>query len=73
MKTIANKLFFVTTYLFGVTKAFAAPKPPTPGYKLPPGPPGLPIDENISVLLIFAIVFGIYIIYRYQLKTKAPI
>lgn len=73
MKTIANKLFFVTIYLFGVTIAFATPKPPAPGYKKPPSPPGLPIDENILALIILAILLGIYIIYKHQLKTKAPI
>lgn len=73
MKIIANKLFFVTIYLLGVTIAFAAPNPPSPGAKRPPSPPGLPIDENISMVLTIAILFGIYIIYRYQLKTKAPI
>jgi hypothetical protein len=73
MKIIANKLFFVTIYLLGVTIAFAAPNPPSPGAKRPPSPPGLPIDENISMVLAIAILFGIYIIYRYQLKTKAPI
>ena len=73
MKTIANKLIFVTIYLLGVTIAFAEPKPPPPNYKKPPSPPGLPIDENISVLIIMAILLGIYIIYKHQLKTKAPI
>jgi len=73
MKTIASKFIFVTLYLLGVTIAFAAPKPPPPNYKKPPSPPGLPIDENISVLVIMALLFGIYMIYRHQLKTKAPI
>jgi len=73
MKTIANKIFFVTIYLLGVTIAFAAPNPPAPAAKKPPSPPGLPIDQNISVLLIMAILFGIYMIYRCHLKTKAPI
>ncbi|WP_290864484.1 hypothetical protein [Flavobacterium sp.] len=53
--------------------AFAVPKPPPPVYRKPPSPPGLPIDENIFVLVIGAILLGIYIIYRHQLKTKAPI
>lgn len=73
MRTIASKFFFVTIYLLGVTMAFAAPKPPQPGYKKPPSPPGLSIDENISVLVIMAILLGIYMIYRHQLKTKVPI
>jgi hypothetical protein len=39
----------------------------------PPPPPGLPIDENIFILMIIAILFGIYIIYSFKLKTKTPI
>ena len=73
MKIIGNNIFFVIIYLLGVTNAFAGPKPPAPNYKKPPSPPGLPIDENISVLIILAIFLGIYIIFRHQLKTKAPI
>ena len=72
MKTTIDKLIFVTVCLLGVAIAFAEPKPPPPNYK-GPSPPGLPIDENISVLIIMAILLGIYIIYRHQLKTKAPI
>ena len=33
---------------------------------------GLPIDENIYMIVLFAILFGIYIIYRHNLKTKTP-
>jgi hypothetical protein len=72
MKNIVNKFIFVTIYLLGVAIAFAAPKPPPPNYKRPAPPQGLPIDENISFLVIIAIMFGIYIIYRHRLKTKAP-
>lgn len=73
MKTIVCRflIFFIT--LFSVIDGYAAPSPPMPGAKRPPPPPGLPIDENILVLLIMAIVFGIYIICKHQLKTKAPI
>ena len=47
--------------------------PPTPSkYKKPPPPPGLPIDENIYMLLIVALFLGIYIIYNNKLKTKTP-
>lgn len=73
MKTIANRFLNIIVTLFGVMYAFAAPHPPSPGAKKPPPPPGLPIDENIFFLLIMAILLGIYIIFRYQLKTKAPI
>ena len=73
MKTIASKFIFVTLCLLGVTIAFAGPKPPAPGYKKPPSPPGLAIDENIFILVIIAKLFGIYIIYRQQLMAKAPV
>lgn len=73
MKTIVYRFFVLIIALFGVMEAFAAPSPPAPGAKKPPPPPGLPIDDNIVFLLIMAILFGIYIIRKYQLKTKAPI
>lgn len=73
MKTIVSRFFILIVTLFGVMDAFAAPYPPAPGAKRPPPPPGLPIDENILFLLIMAILFGIYIIGKHQLKTKAPI
>jgi hypothetical protein len=69
MKAIVDKVFILIVTLLGMTDAFAAPHPPSPGSKTTtPPPPGLPIDENISFLLIMAMLFGIYIIYRYQLS-----
>ncbi|MDD5149671.1 MAG: hypothetical protein PHC28_04230 [Flavobacterium sp.] len=73
MKTIANRLIFLSIYLLGVAIAFGAPSPPSPGAKRPPPPPGLPIDENLYIVFIIALLFGIYIIYKYQLKIKKPI
>jgi hypothetical protein len=72
MKIIANRFFVTMIYLLGVSIAFAKPYPPSPGYKRPPPPPGLPIDENLFIVLILAVLFGIYVIYKYQLKTKTP-
>lgn len=73
MKIIANKFFVLMIYLFGISNAFAAPHPPPPTGKRPPPPPGLPIDENIIFLLFIAVLFGIYIIYNHNIKTKTPI
>jgi len=45
----------------------------------PPPPPGLcnpcpvPIDESIMILVVIAVLFGVYIIYKNNLKTKSPI
>ncbi|WP_165929963.1 hypothetical protein [Flavobacterium caseinilyticum] len=36
----------------------------------PAPPPGLPINENIFILMTIAILFGIYIIYKHKLKEK---
>lgn len=78
MKIIANKFFIIIICLFGVLDVYSTPTPPSPTGKsavggAPPPPPGMPIDENIFGLIIIAILFGIYIIYRYQLKVKTPL
>ena len=74
MKFIADKYLFILIYLIGISNTFANPNPPPPTFRRrPPPPPGLPIDENLYVLLVIAVLFGIYIIYRHNLKTKTPI
>jgi hypothetical protein len=72
MKDLQNKYYFFVFFLFGMLRSFAdgvSPPPPAP----PPPPPGLAIDENIFVLLSIAILFGIYIIYKNNIKSKSPI
>ena len=60
-------------FLYGVVDMFCKTDgPPAPDTKRPPGPPKLPVDENIYVLLIIALFFGTYIIYNHKLKTKTP-
>lgn len=61
------------TFLFGVFNSIAQNSPPFPEKKKPPKPPKMPIDENIYILILIAILFGIYIIYNHRLKTKTPI
>lgn len=82
MKDLQNKYYFLAFFLFGVLSAFAdGPDPPPPNKPVaaaadgfpPPPPPGLAIDENIFVLLSIAILFGIYIIYKNNIKAKSPI
>ena len=76
MKTIVNKFVVLATFMLGFVNVFAAPDPPMPNGRnqgTPPPPPGLPIDENLPVLLIIAILFGMYIIYNQNLKIKKSI
>jgi hypothetical protein len=75
MKVVKRVFFTIILFLLGVFNALADGPPvpsPTGKKKLPP-PPGLPIDDNIFILLIIAVLFGIYIIYSFRLKTKTPI
>ncbi|MFV7235129.1 hypothetical protein [Flavobacterium sp. ZB4R12] len=61
--------------MLGIFNAIAADPPvPSPmGRRKPPPPPGLPIDEHIFIAMIIAVLFGIYIIYSFKLKTETPI
>ncbi len=73
MKIIASRFLIIMICLLGVSGMFAVPHPPAPTYKKPPPPPGLPIDENLLLLFLFAIILAAYIIYRHNIKTKTPI
>ena len=70
---MVSKFIIAIIYLLGVTIAFAAPHPPSPGFKKPPSPPGLPINEDIFIVFFIALLYGLYAILRYKLKTKTPI
>lgn len=66
-----NALCFIL-FFFSIFSVVAKESPPSP-YRTPPTPPLLPIDENIYIVMIVALLFGIYIIYNSKLKTKTPI
>jgi hypothetical protein len=62
MKTSVNKSFFLVIYMLGIVNVYAeVPDPPPPEGPLPGE---VPIDENLLALLIIAIVFGMYTIYK---------
>ncbi|MFV8269261.1 hypothetical protein ACNQGP_04900 [Flavobacterium sp. GT2N3] len=75
MKIESNNVCFLIIFLFGFMHAFAGSgdaSPPAPTAKKVP-PPGLSIDGNSIVILIVALLFGIYIIYLNYIKTKNTI
>ena len=75
MKTNLYKVFhkiILLFFCFGYI-ANAQPTEPCGGPTQPPcDPKDLPIDANITLLVIAAILFGIYTIYKYKLNQKRP-
>jgi hypothetical protein len=75
MRIVSNKIFVLIAFLLGVVYDMAAaPKgPPSPTAKTKkPIPPGFSIDENIYILLIGALLLGVYMIHKNKLKIKTP-
>ncbi|PXY40223.1 hypothetical protein DMB65_14255 [Flavobacterium cheongpyeongense] len=63
-----NKILTVVFLLLGNFTVFA--QPPGPGNG-PPQPPA-PIDGvGLLILVLAAILLGMYVIYKHKLKTKA--
>ena len=69
MEIIFRKFLIVVLFLFSI--GLYAQDPPEP--EDPPVPPPLPIDENLMLLLIAGVLFGVYVIYKYKFKTKASV
>ncbi|MCL6460888.1 MAG: hypothetical protein I4O51_03355 [Flavobacterium micromati] len=70
MKILSNKFYFLIVALF----VFANLANAQDG---PPEPPGIetpvvPIDGLLTVFIIVAVVFGIYMIYR-NIKNQTPL
>ncbi len=77
---IINKILTVFFVFFAVAIALAeTPPPPASTAKsmganeVPPPPPELPIGDNLLMLMLSAILLGIYILYKHKLKTKASV
>ncbi len=71
MKILKKTVLTLMVFLFGILNVFAAKQePPAPTRRKPPIPPGFPIDQNISILILIALFLGIYIIYSQRLKIK---
>ncbi|MEA9415458.1 hypothetical protein [Flavobacterium sp. PL02] len=74
MKIISSKFLMVFFFMFNVVTVLAGSTPPGPPQKGPAGPigPPTPIDENLVFLLVGALSFGIYSIYKHKSKQKTP-
>jgi hypothetical protein len=74
MKIFLNKAFNIIIFLLFSISGFSASDPPAPN--TPDGvdpPPDMPIDENLVILALTALLFGLYTIYRHKLNRKTPI
>jgi hypothetical protein len=69
MKIIKNKISICILLLLTGASAYCQTDPPDPGEI----PPDLPINENINILLLIALLFGFYIIYKHIQNKKASI
>jgi drug/metabolite transporter (DMT)-like permease len=77
MKIISRRFLMAIIALFGVISVFSAPAPPAPPIQQRTGPPvppeeQLPIDQGLVFLIVAALIFGTYIIYKHKLKQKTP-
>ena len=75
MKTSLNAFFIVIAFLLVIVDTVAKNNPPVPNPNgrtnngIPTGQ-GLPIDENLPVLFVIALLLGIYIVYNHKFKTQ---
>ena len=69
MRIVKRNVLLLIVFVCGILEVTAQPPPPPP-----PGtdPPIVPIDDNIHIFLIIALLLGLYIIYNHKLKTKTP-
>jgi hypothetical protein len=73
MKTILNKALYKGSILLFCLYGYVAQAGPLQPDPPPPPDEFLPIDENITILMLMTVLFGIYIIYNYKLNKKRPI
>jgi len=72
MKIIKTIFVAIFLTLINVSAVMAATPPaPMAPSAVPPPPPGGAIDQNLFLLLIVALFFGVYTIYTYTIKRKA--
>lgn len=73
-KTVSFRITILCLFLNAMVYSAPPPPPPPPAPTDGPPPPlGFPIDENIMVVVVLAVIFGLYIVYKHHLKQKTPI
>jgi hypothetical protein len=67
---MARRFFIVIIYLFGIAIAFAQITPPPPPGSGGPEPPptAFPINEDIFIVFIIALLYGLFVIFRHKIK-----
>ena len=67
MKIDPTKVILITLAILCGPMTFAAPNPPAP---IPPGPPGLPVDEGLVFLALSSMVYVGYKLTRYKKASR---
>ena len=70
MKLFSKSFFLIIALIFISATCLAKEGPPPPA--TPATPPGLPVDDNIYILLFFALVLGFYKVYQFKHHKKTP-
>ncbi len=64
MRTRLRTFFGIALLLLSSLNVFAGPPPP------PGGADPVPINQEIYTLIIVAVLYGLYRVYRYKLNQK---
>jgi hypothetical protein len=63
MKIVSNKIIALIVVLLFTNFMYAEPTPPQPAAP-PTGPVDLPVLDGVTLLIVIALTFGIYKIYK---------
>ncbi len=70
MKIVPNRIIIILVLLLWSFASHAAPaEPPQPSF--PPPPPGLPLDGGVLLLMVVSLAFGLYKIYKLNIKKAS--
>jgi hypothetical protein len=67
MKIESIKIVLFFAGLLFCNSSFASNNPPPP---IPPPPPGLPINEQLLVLLFASLIFAFHKIYKFKKASR---